>query len=66
VKPRHSIDCQYRPRTCAVLAAQLDIEAGTVVFDAQSMRLVAVFVQDPPTFGVGFERRLSASGQPAR
>jgi hypothetical protein len=61
VAPGLSINGQDRPRTRAVLAAQLDIQARAVMLDAKPMRLVAVFVQDPSALRIGHERRPSAA-----
>ena len=61
VTPRCSVDGQYSPRTGAILAAQLDVQACPVVLDAKAVRFVAVFVQDAAMLGVGYEGRPSAS-----
>lgn len=66
VLPRRSVDGQNRPRAAAVLAAQLNVEASTVVLDAKPMRIVAVFVQDPSAFRIGHERRPSVAGHARR
>lgn len=64
VAPGGSVDRQHGPRTCAVLAAQLDVEARPVMFDAQPVRLVAVLVQDPSAFGIGHKRGPSTAWHP--
>jgi len=53
VLPRLSVDGQDRPRICAVLAAQLDVAAASVVLDPQPVRLVALYMQDPAGLGAG-------------
>lgn len=61
VEPRLSVNGQYRPRTRAILAAQLDVQARAVMLDAKPVCLVPVFVQDPSAIRVGHERRPSAA-----
>ena len=49
------------PRFGTVLATQLNVETGAVVLDTKPVQVVSVFVQDPPTLGVGHERRPSTT-----
>ena len=49
------VDGQDGPRAGAVLAAQLDIEAGAVVLDAKAVRLVAVLMQNSSAVGIRHE-----------
>ena len=55
VPARGTVDGHDCPRTCAVLAAQLDVQTGAVVLDAKAVRFVAVLVQDPSPIRFGYE-----------